>query len=265
MTNFHHESFNIGSIIDRSVKIFEKMPVKVKKTRRIKINGLLKMNLTKKFLRYYILTNYSIIGAFLFTSVILLNIHSGFSFLNNDMSSAGLQGVNPKGWIFFSLTMWYGAIVMFPLNFFFHSSIRYLGTKHAWCISFFFFTGSIGMFMVGLFPSSVSHLIHVVSAALAFGGYGFGILLYFFVALKRKMMAFLAPCIIFIAVVTGLIITQGHVIINGDADFDAFRGTFYSISLWEWIYFFCLVFVIISFTFIFASLRSDKNNGASVP
>lgn len=206
---------------------------------------MLKGDFNRKSLLLYLVCNYSLALLFLALATITLAMEKGFSFLVNDISNTGSPGRNPRGWFFFSIFLVYGGVLMIPVDRFFFKRMKSLDMNAAMIITVFYLTGSIGTALVGVFPSEVSYFMHVLSAGLAFGGYGFGFLIFLGVVIRQKRWQFTWTYIILLPVIAGLMITQGYIIFTANADFDAFRGTIMSVSLWEWLLFFSVILTLI--------------------
>ncbi|MHA1681354.1 MAG: hypothetical protein ACTSUE_10115 [Promethearchaeota archaeon] len=210
-----------------------------------KVIFILKGGFTSRSLKFYILVNYSIAIVFLFLATLTLHLESGFSFMDDDISATGSPDENPTGWFFFSIFLIYGGLFMVPICIFYNKAMKRRGYNARLAVSTFYAIGCIGTALVGIFPSSVNRVCHLTSAVLAFGGYGMGFVVYFVINVYRRRWKTLLPYLVFFPIIGGLVVTQGIVIFTADADFDAFRGTILSISLWEWLMFFSIVFMFV--------------------
>lgn len=242
------------------------------------ITRILKGKFTPKALGIYILINYSLAIAFLIFATVTFHFTDladggdGFSFLWDDISAAGSITQNKRGWVFLSLFLWYGALIMVPLNLYFLRRMRQMRIPGYPVIITLYFTGLVGNFLVGCFPSGTIHDAHLISAIIAFSGYLLGFIVFFFSILVKKYVKLrkdpeerkkmnlvnplFLPYILLFGIVIGVIITQGHVLVDGISNIDDYRGTIQSISLWEWSIFFTIVIMFISFAIIFSRIQA---------
>lgn len=205
------------------------------------------MKFTSRSVLIYIAVNFPISFIFLALAAITSNTHQPFSILSTQMSQTGSPNANPSGWFFFSIGLWYGGIIMIPLNLYFLRRTKSIGIQGHLFPSIMFILASIGTFMVGLFPTVVSYTMHLVSAVLGLGFYGLGFLIFFFMLLVQDKKSLLLPYAFYLPFVTFLILTQSISLVNNLIPAD---GTFLSLALWEWSLFFSIVFMVISFTYL---------------
>ncbi|MFX0102463.1 MAG: hypothetical protein ACFFCS_23050 [Candidatus Hodarchaeota archaeon] len=246
------------------------------------ISRILTGKFSPKSLGLYILINYSLAIAFLITATVSYHFYDlsrgkdGFSFLWDDISATGSISGNAPGWIYFSIFLWYAALLMVPINFYFLRRMKQMKIPAYPVIVILYFIGTIGNFLVGCFPSGTIREGHLTSAILAFSGYLLGFIIFFFSILVKKYVKLrnspeerkkmnivnplFLPYILLFAIVIGVAITQGHVLVDGIANIDDYRGTIQSISLWEWSIFFTIVIMFISFAIIFSriQIRDEK-------
>ncbi len=212
----------------------------------------------------FVCCNYGIAITCLCIAVISFSLVAPFSIMTTDISATGSPEGNTLGWYWLSIALWHGGITMLSISIFLRRAMGRLQIKGTGIVSAFFIIGSTGTFMVGWFPSVVSYAMHLTSAVMAFGGFGLGYLVFLVLlclpAARRDTTAYstmvkplgIAYCF-YLFVVAGIMSTQGYVIFQGGADFNAFRGTFLSVSLWEWLLFFGTIAMVIAFGWAFTS------------
>ncbi|MHA1371046.1 MAG: DUF998 domain-containing protein [Promethearchaeota archaeon] len=222
-----------------------------------KLKKIIAGKLNKNELLIYVMINYGIAALFLALAIITLTNESGFSFLVNDISHTGSSGRNPRGWYFFSIFMVCSGITSIPNVMYIYNGLKRNRFTCSKTILIFYLVALIGTTLVGLFPSDLNHLMHVLSAALAFGGFTLALLTFFLNALAKKLYRISMLSILLISVIALTIITQGRTVLYYDSDFDRFRGTIYSFSLWEWLLFFTIVVSFLFNIFILPKIRKS--------
>lgn len=210
------------------------------------ITAVLAGRFTTRSLLAYITVTFSIAIAFLAAATIMLHLHAGFSFMVNDISSTGSPSRNPGGWPLFTGFMLIAGAIMVPVAVHYRRAMGTLGIPGTGFVSACYVLGSAGTALVGISPSEIVHGFHLAFAVVAFGGHGLGLVAFLIGALRARQYRVAWPYVALFTVIAGLFVTQGYVIFTGGADFDAFRGSILSVSLWEWSLFFTIVFTLVA-------------------
>lgn len=195
----------------------------------------------------------------------------GFNFFDYQISFLGDPLTNPCGHPLFMITLWTLGFAAIPLLLFYRRTLAALEARVAGIFTFFFALGIPGMFIVGIIPWSLNPDVHVISAAIAFGGIG---LAYFIAGIGiiiawirdgiRKIplsivVPFLAyiPFIIFgIAVQIGNYLEYGRVYNVGES--------WRSFLLWEWLLFFAVLSMCVATTLALARTDAKESRFAAV-
>lgn len=177
----------------------------------------------------------------------LLAVDDGFSILTTQISHSGSPRSNPRGWPFFVASLCFAGVAVVPVNLYFRRGLARLGSRVTGFATALVFVGSAGIFLVGLFPASVSYVMHVTAAAMALGGYGFSFVLQGPVLLKNHPGLVRSYGILYGWFVTLVVVGFSVVIYTFAAGiFDAAVGTWMSFSLWEWLLYFALMVMLLA-------------------
>ena len=171
---------------------------------------------------------------------------------------------NPEGWYWLSIAFIYAGLLLIPLHMYIYRKMKPIANFAARIGFFFFLLSSIGLILVAIFPDNRggsfyedldAGKLHNLSALVAFGGLGFGILWYFLMLVKDQVpkmkgrkeipaISWIGPYILFFTVVTLTAYTQIKWDIMCDSGCWPGDGI-YSFPLWEWILFFTIFIYLI--------------------
>lgn len=123
-----------------------------------------------RFLAYFVIV---IAGFFGLLLLALATFPGAYSIAENSVSNLGRPDVNPNGWFYFSMAMWFVAFALVPL---YATIFRVVDSKQTRVTSvitmILFALTSAGMFMAGTFQEgSAFDKLHLYSAYLGFGGF----------------------------------------------------------------------------------------------
>ncbi|MEX2682286.1 MAG: DUF998 domain-containing protein [Candidatus Sigynarchaeota archaeon] len=171
----------------------------------------------------------------------LSNPGKPYNILADQISTLGNPKQNPNGYYLFSVALWVLSFAAVPLLRFYRRALPPLQARVTGVFVVFFAIGIPGTALVGFFPSSLDSTVHLVVAALAFGGIGLAFFLSGFGIITSKIrhrndsipIALVVPFVVFNCFVMFGIAVVGYTAAAGI--FNDVEGTWLSFSLWEWL------------------------------
>lgn len=150
-----------------------------------------------------------------------------FSFLSTQVSSLGGFRPESPGYYLFTFGLIFTGILLIPHGLFLYQCLKDdLGILGYISVVLLFFA-SIGISLVGIFPTDLSYAAHLIAAIMAFGGIGLGMLFMLFPLIKMarnrmdwpsyKLIIILSLPLLITMVITGIIvgIPVGMQLLNG--------------------------------------------------
>jgi len=209
----------------------------------------------------------SVIGGCLSTSWMLYescNIGPPYSVFIHQISYLGDPEMNPCGAFLFTVALWTLAIAAIPLVLFYRRALAALKAKVAGVFAFFFGLSIPAMFAVGIVPSSLDPYVHLVTAAVAFGGAGLAYLLSGIGLITNKIhdhnekipIALVIPFLAYIIFITFGIAVQIYAYVEGL--FYSSGETLLSFTLWEWLLFIAILGICVATTFPLIQSRGSQ-------
>jgi hypothetical protein len=233
----------------------------------------------------FLCKHYTILAAIVFLVVVMCIIYvclgiswqryetcSGggeFNLFFYQISFLGDPVTNPCGYIYFIVALWTLGYASILLLYFLTRALRALKARVAGVFAFFFGLSIPGMFVVGVVPWSLDGDLHLISAAVAFGGSGLAYLLTgigIIIARIRDRTgkipaALVIPFLVYVPFIIFGISLQVSGYIEGT--FEIVGESWRSFTLWEWLLFFSLLSICITTTFPLVRVRGSQATPAS--
>jgi Protein of unknown function (DUF998) len=176
----------------------------------------------------------------------------GYDWTNRYISEEGNPIGNQKGWYFFSLGICGIAILLIPhfLYIYRHLPSTLLISKF---LLFFTFTGSIGLFIVGVI-SELNELPHNIAAGIAFGSFGLAIfsslLIFLYKLVKKEVWPKMGQIIVFYCIIIsmGIFVANGMIVHFGEKT-----------SVYQWIGFWIMFVWFLGMYLIIPNKREADN------
>ncbi len=190
-----------------------------------------------------------------------------FNFFSYQISFLGDPVTNPCGYPYFIVALWtlgYSSIV---LLYFYTRALGALEARVAGVFAFFFALGIPCQFVVGIVPWSLEGDVHIISAAIAFGGPGLAFLLTgigIIIAKIRDLCerkskipaALVVPFLVYVPfIILGVAVQVGGYV---DGDLVLTGESWRSFTLWEWLLFFSLLSICIATVFPLVRARGSQ-------
>jgi hypothetical protein len=196
-----------------------------------------------------------------------------YDLFNHQISALGDPAANPCGAYLFTVALWTLGVAAIPMLLFYRRALAALKARVAGVFAFFFAFSIPGMFVVGIVPWSIDPDIHLISAAVAFGGAGVA---YFLTGIgiiiakirdlcdhKGKIPVALVipflvyvPFVIFgIAVIVNNYIKEGQIYNTGEG--------WRSFLFWEWLLFFAVLSMCVSTTLALVRIPEPQKTPTS--
>ena len=137
----------------------------------------------KELYKKTITLNLIILVGTLVISILLFSVP--FSFYLHQISFLGSTYWNPNGFLVFNIGFIIIGILLIPHCFFFYKYLLPDIKMFSRLSVFFLLIASVGLSLVGVFPSSGNYTLHITAAVLAFGGIAFSMIFMLFPLLKK--------------------------------------------------------------------------------
>jgi hypothetical protein len=216
---------------------------------------------------YVISLIFNILFLFVFLAISIALYFPVYRITEHEISHLDDQIFNPSGLWFFKIAMIGGGLWFLPLVFYLYREMKSFSKIFGTAAGFFYILSSLGMILIGFFPTYVSYIMHLIGAGFGFVGLLMAMLCTIIVVLlifKRNFdkvifivsLVFYVP---FLAVYISTIVLAGYPVLlsmMGGMEFGSFTPDGW--YLLEWLMFLSGMYSTIGTMFIFAILLPKR-------